>query len=66
MMVNNLASTVAADFSKRYENHPSDVIDPKTIWSGWQAGIESTGMNYIIEAAEQLSAGVPLPPELFS
>lgn len=61
--VNQLSLPTAKDFAQRYTEHPADVIAGKEIWAGWQQGIEATGLNYMIEAAEQLSAGVPLPIE---
>jgi hypothetical protein len=56
-------ASAAKAYEKIYQSHGSDVLDVKKIWQGWVAGINSTGLNYLIEAAEQKSSGVPYPPE---
>lgn len=59
----NLSSQQAALYASRYENPPVDVFDGGVIWSLWSAGLAATGTNYLVEAAEQMSSGVPLPPD---
>lgn len=59
----NLKPKTATEFAGRYADHPSDVLDMTTLWQHWASGIAATGLNYLVEAAEQLSAGVPFPPD---
>ena len=61
--VNHLPQSTADEFAVRYGKHPADVIDGTKIWTGWHRGIEATGLHYMIEAADQLSMGVPLPDD---
>jgi hypothetical protein len=62
-VVLNLTPANAAVLAASYEQHPSDLINTKAVWKHWTAGIAATGTNYLIEAADQGSSGVPLPPE---
>jgi hypothetical protein len=61
-----LSGLTRKHFEERFAKHPSDVLNPKEVWSHWNAALAATGLNYMIEAAEQLSAGVPLPFELLT
>jgi len=57
----DLKSDTRKEFEMLLAQHPSDILDASEIWLHWEAALARAGLQYMIEAAEQLSAGVPLP-----
>jgi hypothetical protein len=59
----HLSPQQAALYAACFSHPPPDVIDGKHIWQFWKTGLAATGTNYLIEAAAQMSAGVPHPAD---
>jgi hypothetical protein len=56
-----LTKLEAEHFDAAYEKHQANVVDFEALWARWNDGIKFTGLNYLIEAAEQKCASVPVP-----